>query len=494
MRQEYLHGAETVYLDDGDGPIEVVRASVGAIIATAPNSARATAAALTLGSVMSSNDITLTAKVAGSQGNGISVEVVAGMGPSVATSVSMIGQAVTVVLGTDGAGALNASATQVKSVIDTHVDVSAMLTASIASDGSGLMAVEFQQYLSGGQNEAYPLNTPVLVSQKKQIAMAGDGGTLKDALTEVANQQFGLCIVVRVDEGADQSELISNIIGQVDAEGNYSGLQSLLMAQSKCGVKPRLVIVPEYSSLPGVGMAMEAVAKRLKGHAIIEGSKQSFEDVVAEGRAYHSAYYIHPKVKLIGSDGITRIRPCSATVLGHILRCDAEFGYWESPSNRPINIAGFTPDIDWISGDTLSTANLFSEKDITVFTARDSKFYLWGNRLTDHKFLCQQRVRYVVGESIEMAHQDYVDRNITKSYVATITDRINVLIRRLVKRGVLRGGRVWLDMELNDDDTIRSGQIYWNYELQFYGVAERLVFRQYINHDGYNEVLVDYAA
>ncbi|GAL31239.1 hypothetical protein JCM19239_1363 [Vibrio variabilis] len=47
----------------------------------------------------------------------------------------------------------------------------------------------------------------------------------------------------------------------------------------------------------------------------------------------------------------------------------------------------------------------------------------------------------------------------------------------------MRGGRVWLDAELNDDETIRSGEIYWDYELQFYGVAERLVFRQHINHD-----------
>lgn len=72
------------------------------------------------------------------------------------------------------------------------------------------------------------------------------------------------------------------------------------------------------------------------------------------------------------------------------------------------------PEVDWQSGDPLSTANLLNEKDITVFTGRDSKFYLWGNRLTNHKFFNQERIRYVVGESIELAHLDYVDRNITK--------------------------------------------------------------------------------
>ncbi|WGV98820.1 hypothetical protein QF117_10670 [Vibrio sp. YMD68] len=494
MTEEYLHGTETVYLDDGDGPIEVVRASVGAMIVTAPNAQAAMKATLELGSVANSNDLKLEAIDANTQGNGISMELLAGGGPSVTTGVKVIGQAITVTLGTDANGDLNASASDIITALSTDDDASALLVATTTSNGSGLMPVEPQTYLSGGQDEAFPLGEPVLVYQKKQIAMAGDGGTLKTALTEMAQQKMGMVVVVRVEDSEDQAQLISNIIGTVDENNQHSGLQSLLLAGSKIGIKPRLITVPEYSSLPGVGWAMEAVARRLKAHCIIEGSKQSFEDVVAEGRAYTNSYYVHPKVKLIGTDGITRIRPNSATVLGHILRCDAEYGYWQSPSNRQIFINGITPEVDWISGDPLSTANLYNEKDVTVFNARDGKHFLWGNRLTNHKFFNQERIRFVVGESIELAHLDYVDRNITKPYVGTITDRIDGLIRRLVKRGVLRGGRVWLDTELNDDETIRSGKIYWNYELQFFGVAERLVFRQHINHNGYNEVLADYAA
>ncbi|GAL31237.1 phage tail sheath monomer [Vibrio variabilis] len=146
---------------------------------------------------------------------------------------------------------------------------------------------------------------------------------------------MGLCVVVRVEDDADQAQLISNLIGGVDANGAHSGLQALLMAGSTLGIKPRLITVPEYSSLPGVGAAMEAVAQRLRAHPIIEGSKFTFADVVAEGRSYTHAYYVHPRVKLIGNDGLTYERPSSARCLGIFFAAMPSMGIGSPPLTVP---------------------------------------------------------------------------------------------------------------------------------------------------------------
>ncbi len=112
-------------------------------------------------------------------------------------------------------------------------------------------------------------------------------------------------------------------------------------------------------------------------------------------------------------------------------------------------------------------------------------FYFWGNRLASGTLLTHQRVRYIVGDSILYAHQEMLDRNVTKSYVEGVMNRVNRLLRRLIARGVISGGSCWLDTELNIA-SIGTGQVYWDYDLGLFDVAERMTFRQYVN-DSYNE-------
>jgi len=52
---------------------------------------------------------------------------------------------------------------------------------------------------------------------------------------------------------------------------------------------------------------------------------------------------------------------------------------------------------------------------------------------------------------------------------------------------VISGGECWLDNELNVA-AIGTGQVYWDYDLGFYDVAERMTFRQHVT-DRYNEAI-----
>jgi phage tail sheath protein FI len=103
----------------------------------------------------------------------------------------------------------------------------------------------------------FPLNTPVLIAgsqslQAKLISTAPAGsldvGTLYGAIDDIFESIGAAIVVVRVDTDEDAAQQRANIIGGVDpVTGNYTGSKAFLSAQSKLGVKPRLLIAPGFT-------------------------------------------------------------------------------------------------------------------------------------------------------------------------------------------------------------------------------------------------------
>jgi phage tail sheath protein FI len=338
----------------------------------------------------------------------------------------------------------------------------------------------------------FPLDTPVLCNSDKMIAKAGKLGTLANALKDIYRQTGAVVVVVRVDTAETPELQRAEIIGNVDNEtGKYTGLKALLAAESLVGVRPRLIIAPEFSHLTGIGAEMEAIAKKLNAIPIIDGSQTGYTPVIAECALYQEALFVNCGVKLLDDEtGQVVTRKASATVAGHIVRVDNEEGYWHSPSSRKIfGILGTDEVIDHAIGSTTSKANLYNSKNVTVIVNQQGGWYLYGNRLANKVMLPHQRIRYIVGDSILYAHQELLDRNVTKGYVDGVKNRVNKLIRRLKSREVISGGECWVDKELNVA-AIGTGQVYWDYDLGFYDVAERMTFRQHVT-TRYNEAIFE---
>ncbi|MCF1458084.1 MAG: phage tail sheath subtilisin-like domain-containing protein [Shewanella sp.] len=335
----------------------------------------------------------------------------------------------------------------------------------------------------------FPLDTPVLVNSESFIAKAGTTGTLKHALEDIYRQTGALVVVVRVAEGADETETIGNFIGELNNDtGVFTGLKALLFAEGLLGVRPRLLIAPEYSHKLGVGAELEVTAKKLNAIPIIDGSQTGYSNVIAEAALFDEALFVNCGIKLVDSAGQVVTRKASATIAGHIVRVDNEEGYWHSPSNRKIfGIIGTDEPIDHAIGSKTSKANLYNSNNVCCIINQDGGFYFWGNRLTNGVMLPHQRIRYIVGDSILYAHQSAVDRNVTKNYVESVKNGVNKLLRRLKAREVIAGGECWLDKELNVS-AIGTSQVFWDYDLGFYDVAERLTFRQHVT-DRYNEAV-----
>src|SRR5574337_285769 len=88
----------------------------------------------------------------------------------------------------------------------------------------------------------FPLDTPVLItSVLTALGKAGTAGTLAKTLDAIADQGAPVIVAVRVAPGLDEAATNAAVIGTVTAGGQYTGMQALLAAESKIGVRPRIL-------------------------------------------------------------------------------------------------------------------------------------------------------------------------------------------------------------------------------------------------------------
>ena len=122
-------------------------------------------------------------------------------------------------------------------------------------------------------SEVFPINTPVLIAgQRTLAAKLGEGGTLPAAMDDIFDQAGAMVVVVRVNEGLNDAETLSNVIGGIDAQtGQYQGIQALLGASSDVHVTPRILIASEFTHHAAVANELLSVAERLRAVVIADG-------------------------------------------------------------------------------------------------------------------------------------------------------------------------------------------------------------------------------
>ncbi len=96
----------------------------------------------------------------------------------------------------------------------------------------------------------FPLNKPVLIKGKAEYSIAaalGGDGTLKDSLDGSFDQVATYNYIVRIEEGEDINETLSNLVGDGPT---MTGVHALLKCESLYGrnTKPRLVVVPGFTA------------------------------------------------------------------------------------------------------------------------------------------------------------------------------------------------------------------------------------------------------
>lgn len=504
MSETFLHGVEVVEINDGPRPIRTVRSSVIGVVGTAPDSQPEVKASLLTGTTGDNNALVFTSKLTGELGNKISIKLVNPGVNNAPLSISVSGVDIVVNLATTGGGAVETTAPSLMATIGANANAAALVLVANApgSTGAGAIAVLKRTQLGGGVNEAFPLNTPVLVpGDQSQAARLGLRGTLLAALDGIFDQTGAVVVVVRVAEGADFDATVTNVIGGANVTtGAYEGVHAFLGSESGNGFCPRILCAPGFTSTRTstanpVLAELVGVAERLRAVVVADGPGTTDAAAITYRGDWGSkrVYVVDPPVKIRNSLGEIVDAPASARVAGLMAKIDTERGFWHSPSNNTLNgIVGTARNIDFTLGDANARANLLNENEVATIIRQDG-FRLWGNRTCsdDPKFafLSVVRTADMINESILRAHLWAVDRNITRTYLEDVAQGVNDYIGRLVAQGALLGGECFPSPGLNTPSSIADGKVFFDFEFTPPFPAEHITFRSKLVNDYIEEIL-----
>ena len=95
---------------------------------------------------------------------------------------------------------------------------------------------------------AFPLNTPVLIARRSEMAGIGEAGTLPAALDLIYDQAGAVVVVIRVEAGATEGDSINNVRGGINnVSGAYEGVHAFLAAENEVGFSPRILLAPGFT-------------------------------------------------------------------------------------------------------------------------------------------------------------------------------------------------------------------------------------------------------
>lgn len=410
------------------------------------------------------------------------------------------GNNVTVSLATSASAAVTSTASDVVTAVNGSPGASALIAASLSADSTGDGVVGTAEYtaLSGGKNEAFPLNTPVLVTNALDaIGNAGTTGTLPAALDAIADQANAPIVVVRVEEGSDESETTANAIGTVTPQGKKTGLKALLAAEQNLGVKPRIIGVPGLDT-ESVTAESVAIAQKLRAfvYASCHGCDNIEEAILyRDGFGARELMLIWPDFVAFDVNTATSSTAYAvARAMGMRAKIDQQVGWHKTLSNVAVNgVTGIDKDVHWDLQDPNTDAGLLNANEVTTLIQRDG-FRFWGSRTCSADPLFQfenyTRTAQILADTIAEAHMWAVDKPMHPSLAKDIIEGINAKFREMKALGLLIDATAWFDDVANTKDTLKAGKLYIDYDYTPVPPLENLLLRQRIT----DRYLVDFAS
>jgi len=341
-------------------------------------------------------------------------------------------------------------------------------------------------------------NTPVKITSLTEAAAAfGVDSSIYQHLKLIYDKTRAAVVAVGVPKAADHAGRTSAIIGGELADGARTGLQCLLSAKSLLDLHPRLIVAPGHSATQAVTAAMDVLASKLRGVAIVDGPSTTDDAAIQ-----FAALFGSKRLYLVDAGGIKVwnaqqskevLLPASAAVAGLFAAQDAAVGFWASPSNTEFaSVLGTGRAVEYLYGEPTCRANLLNRAFVSTII-RDGGFRLWGNRTlsADPKWSFVTRVRTLdmVMDAILAGHQWAVDRGITRTYVEDVTEGLNAFMRDLRARGAVINFEVYPDPELSTATQLEEGRVFWRVRFTDVPPAENPTFMVEVTNQWITEVL-----
>lgn len=466
MPANYLHGIETTEVERGPRPVRVVKSAVIALVGTAP-----------VGPV---NELTLClndthAAQFGAHQSGFSI-------PEALQGIYDFGAGTVLVVNVLDPAIHNAKVTdQPQQFADNdllQLAHGALQTLQLKSvDGS----------VTHGLGTDYTVN--MLTGHIRRLATG----------SMAANAQ------IKADyTHADPSQVTpADIIGGITLAGRRTGLKAFQDSYNQLGFFPKIFIAPGFSTLKAVTADLAISAGQVGGVAYVDAPIGATVQQVLAGRGPSGAInfnissdrvrlcYPHVKVYDAATNG-ERLQPLSIRAAGLRAKIDNDHGYWWSSSNQPLlGVIGLERPLTARIDDATSEVNLLNENGITtVFNSYGTGLRLWGNRTAAwpsvthmRNFENVRRTKDVVDESIRYSALQFVDQPITTSLITSITESVNLFLRKLIGDGALLGGECWYDPARNPQTELEQGHALFNYKLTVPLPFERGTFETEITGD-----------
>lgn len=343
----------------------------------------------------------------------------------------------------------------------------------------------------------FPLNTAVLITNPAAaIAKAGVLGTLSGVLDAISDQASAVCIVVRVELGADVAATTANVIGTVMPDGKMTGMKALLTSQSKFGIKPRIIGMPGLDT-PAVAAELTGLLQKLRAFGYVSAYECATKEAAT---AYRNALGAR-EIMVIWPDFLgfdvasagTVTFFATARALGLRAKIDNEMGWHKTISNIPVNgVTGISKDVWFDLQDPNTDAGYLNAAEVTTLI-NSGGFRFWGSRTTsdDPLFAFENYVRtaQVIADTMADAHLWAIDKPMHASLVKDIVNGINAKFAELKRNGYIIDAHCWFDPDSNPADTLKDGKLYLDYDYTPVPPLENLMLRQRIT----DRYLVDFA-
>jgi Bacteriophage tail sheath protein len=283
----------------------------------------------------------------------------------------------------------------------------------------------------------------------------------------------------------------------VTADGKYTGINALLTAQSKLGVKPRILGAP-FLDTEAVTNALASVAQRLRSfvYACCHGA-QTVEEAMQYRKKFGQREVMLIWPDFVSWDTTTHSDTSMSAVayaLGLRAKIDEEIGWHKTLSNIVVNgPTGISRDVYWDLQDTATDADLLNSHEVTTLI-NNGGFRFWGSRTCEIPefffFENYTRTAQVVADTIAEAHATYADKPLHPSLVRDLLESINAKFRALTTAGYLIGGQAWYDEAFNDATALKDGKLIIDYDYTPVPPLENLMFQQRIT----DRYLAEFAA
>lgn len=470
MAASFLHGVETIEINDGVRSVNEVRTGVIGLVGIAPTTfgknkcvlVRSDADAAQFGKKLPGFDIPQSLDHILKQGSGAIIVV------------NVFDEAT--------------HTTQVTAEATVIADGKANTTSTPA----GIVTI------LGSDDQALPFTKGV-------DYLLDDFGRLKVIAGRIAN---GTAIKFTYKKLTTSAVTTADYVGTVDSGGNKTGMKCWLDAQNLFGFAPKLLVAPGRSATKTVADEMLSLAERLRAVAIIDSTygasvataiSERGDATKAFGTANRRAIPVYPYVKAYdeskdsGEPGVDTNTdfPYSPFMAGIISKTDNELGYWYSPSNKDIlGATGLERNINASVNDANSDSNVLNEAGIaTVFNAFGTGYKTWGNRnasfpskTTADNFISILRISDTVHESLEQATVQFLDLPGTQGLIDAIRETGNAFVRTLIGRGALiDGSRVTFDKGVNPPTELANGHYTFTITLMGPTPAERITYYSHLD-------------